>query len=103
METTRPAQNALGPRIEYFWGNFIGPPAAISSLLDQARISRGLDWETSMNTESVRKYLPTEAAAAYLGLSKSTLEKQRITGSGPPFRKLGRRVLYAIGDLDTWA
>jgi hypothetical protein len=56
-----------------------------------------------MNTQPAGKYLPTEAAAAYLGLSKSTLEKGRITGSGPPFRKLGRRVLYVIGDLDTWA
>jgi Helix-turn-helix domain len=56
-----------------------------------------------MNTPPTARYLPTETAAAYLGLSKSTLEKGRITGNGPPFRKLGRRVLYVIGDLDTWA
>jgi hypothetical protein len=55
------------------------------------------------STQFAAKYLHTKAAAAYLGLSESTLEKGRISGYGPPFRKLGRRVLYAIGDLDTWA
>jgi excisionase family DNA binding protein len=55
-----------------------------------------------MNALLAPKYLHTAAAASYLGLSKSTLEKARITGSGPAFRKLGRRVLYALGDLDTW-
>jgi excisionase family DNA binding protein len=56
-----------------------------------------------MNAQPTPKYLHTESAAAYLGLSKSTLEKHRINGNGPAFRKLGRRVLYAIGDLDAWA
>jgi excisionase family DNA binding protein len=56
-----------------------------------------------MNAQLTPKYLHTESAASYLGLSKSTLEKSRISGNGPPFRKLGRRVLYAIADLDAWA
>jgi len=42
-------------------------------------------------------------AAAYLRLSPRTLEKQRVIGGGPRFRKFGRRVLYAIEDLETWA
>jgi excisionase family DNA binding protein len=56
-----------------------------------------------MNAQPTPKYLHTESAASYLGLSKSTLEKGRISGNGPPFRKLGRRVLYTISDLDAWA
>lgn len=46
--------------------------------------------------------LNTEAAAAYLGLSESTLEKARVYGSGPRFVKLGRAVRYRVSDLDTY-
>jgi hypothetical protein len=31
------------------------------------------------------------------------LEKQRVIGGGPRFRKFGRRVMYAIEDLEAWA
>jgi len=49
------------------------------------------------------RYLTNEEAAAYLRLSPRTLEKQRVVGGGPRFRKFGRRVLYAIEDLELWA
>ena len=42
-------------------------------------------------------------AAALLRLSPRTLEKYRVIGGGPAFRKLGRRVFYALGDLEDWA
>lgn len=48
-------------------------------------------------------YLTNAEAAAFLKLSPRTLEKKRVLGDGPPFRKFGRRVLYAIGDLERWA
>ena len=41
--------------------------------------------------------------ADYLRLSPRTLEKQRVIGGGPKFRKFGRRVMYAVADLDAWA
>jgi hypothetical protein len=47
--------------------------------------------------------LRTHDAAAFLGLSGRTLEKHRCTGTGPIFRKLGGRVVYAIDDLEAWA
>jgi hypothetical protein len=47
--------------------------------------------------------LRTHDAAAFLGLSGRTLEKHRCTGTGPVFRKLGGRVVYAIDDLEAWA
>ena len=50
-----------------------------------------------------KQYLPTVIAAQYLGLSPRTLEKFRVVGGGPPFHKLGRRVLYTIEDLQAWA
>ncbi|WP_277983941.1 helix-turn-helix transcriptional regulator [Sphingomonas faeni] len=49
-------------------------------------------------------YLRPAEAAKYLGTSRSTLERKRIDGSGPSFRKLGSRmVAYAVSDLDAWA
>ena len=48
------------------------------------------------------RLLRTEEAARLLGLSGRTLEKHRCTGTGPSYRKLGGRVLYALGDLQAW-
>lgn len=49
------------------------------------------------------RYLTNDEAAEYLRLSPRTLEKQRVIGGGPRFRKFGRRVMYAVADLETWA
>ncbi|MBS7725105.1 helix-turn-helix domain-containing protein [Pseudomonas lalucatii] len=48
-------------------------------------------------------YLTNNEAAAFLRLSPRTLEKQRVIGGGPRFRKFGRRVMYALTDLEAWA
>lgn len=50
-----------------------------------------------------RRYLSNAEAADFLKLSPRTLEKQRVIGGGPRFRKFGRRVVYALEDLVTWA
>ena len=43
------------------------------------------------------------AAAAYLGLSRSTLAKMRHRGDGPMYAKAGARVVvYDLRDLDAW-
>ncbi|MGL3821313.1 helix-turn-helix transcriptional regulator [Sphingopyxis sp. R3-92] len=49
------------------------------------------------------RYLKTPDAAVHLGLSARTLEKHRCYGTGPVYRKLGGRIVYAIDDLDAWA
>lgn len=49
------------------------------------------------------EFLTTVEAAAFLRLSPRTLEKQRVLGGGPRFRKFGARVLYAAVDLRSWA
>ena len=49
------------------------------------------------------RYLTNDEAAEFLWLSPRTLEKQRVIGGGPRFRKFGRRVMYAVADLETWA
>jgi hypothetical protein len=48
-------------------------------------------------------FLTTKEAAHYLCLSARTLEKMRLTGNGPRFRKHGRYVRYHINDLDIWS
>ncbi|RZZ84788.1 helix-turn-helix transcriptional regulator [Pseudoxanthomonas winnipegensis] len=42
------------------------------------------------------------AAASYLGLSKSTLDKMRSQGRGPRYFRLGGRVFYRKADLDDY-
>lgn len=49
------------------------------------------------------RYLDNAEAAAFLKLSPRTLEKQRVRGGGPAYCKLGRRVVYALTDLEAWA
>lgn len=49
------------------------------------------------------EFLTTEEAGAFLRLSPRTLEKQRVLGGGPRFRKFGARVVYAATDLRAWA
>lgn len=49
------------------------------------------------------RYLSNDEAAEFLKLSPRTLEKQRVIGGGPKFRKFGRRVVYALTDLESWA
>lgn len=54
-------------------------------------------------TPVIPRFLRTPDAAVHLGLSARTLEKHRCYGTGPIFRKLGGRIVYAIADLDAWA
>jgi predicted DNA-binding transcriptional regulator AlpA len=51
----------------------------------------------------VQRYLRTPDAALHLGLSARTLEKHRCYGTGPVFRRLGGRVVYALHELEAWA
>jgi predicted DNA-binding transcriptional regulator AlpA len=49
------------------------------------------------------RFLRTPEAARFLGLSGRTLEKHRTYGTGPKYRKIGGRVVYALDDLKAWA
>jgi predicted DNA-binding transcriptional regulator AlpA len=46
--------------------------------------------------------LNASQVAEKLGLSTSTLAKMRLSGDGPPYAKLGRRVVYRPDDIDAW-
>ncbi|MGD9979551.1 MAG: helix-turn-helix domain-containing protein [Hyphomonadaceae bacterium] len=47
----------------------------------------------------------TRGAAALLGVSKAYLEKLRFLEAehGPPFMRLGRKILYRVSDLEAFA
>ena len=46
--------------------------------------------------------LDTFQAAERTGLARATLAKLRVTGGGPPFVKLGAKVLYDDADIAAW-
>ena len=48
-------------------------------------------------------FLTTTEAGNFLRISPITLGRWRLEGYGPPFRKFGRRVVYARDDLLAWA
>lgn len=48
------------------------------------------------------RYLRTAEAAALLRLSPRTLEKHRVHGTGPTYRKVGGTVLYVADELINW-
>lgn len=49
------------------------------------------------------RFLVTKEAARFLAPSARTLEKHRTYGTGPAYRKIGGRVVYALSDLQAWA
>ena len=59
-------------------------------------------------TSQQRRGLSEAEAADYIGMSRSFLRQARMDGKrqnrtpGPPFSKIGRKVLYLRDDLDTW-
>ena len=48
-------------------------------------------------------FLRTPEVARFLGLSPKTLEKKRVIGGGPVYRKHGRVVVYLRRDLLRWS
>ena len=51
---------------------------------------------------TTRPLLDTDQVATLLGLRPNTLAQWRMTGSGPTFVRLGRRVRYRAADIDAW-
>jgi len=48
-------------------------------------------------------FAPQRPVADFLGLSERTMERLRLEGRGPAFRKFGRRVMYQWRDVLDWA
>lgn len=41
-------------------------------------------------------------AAAYIGLARGTLDNMRSRGEGPPYVRIGSRIVYRVEDLDVY-
>lgn len=54
-------------------------------------------------TATSGRLVMTKAAAEHVGYAETTFEKKRLDGSGPPFYKVGRRVLYDLIEVESWA
>jgi len=46
--------------------------------------------------------LSPQQAADLIGISSSTLAKLRLSGDGPAFLKLSKRVVYRPQDIENW-
>jgi len=55
------------------------------------------------NNETSQEWLTEEETAVYAGkVPKATLKQWRWLGQGPPYSKVGRRVVYRRSDVDRW-
>jgi hypothetical protein len=48
------------------------------------------------------EYLNVAEAAKFANLGASTLNKKRLTGGGPEYLKIGRRVVYPRDSFEAW-
>ncbi len=81
-------------------------------LVDQ-RAARGMNVQDKtplipFGRSPKHQLLTEKQAAPYIGMSRSFLRQSRMNGkrqnrtAGPPFLKIGRKVLYLADDLDDW-
>jgi hypothetical protein len=77
-------------------------PSTRRRLRWRSRRPRSLS-DARSNADLPPRYLRTAEAARFLSLSGRTLEKHRTYGTGPAYRKIGGRVVYALDDLKAWA
>ena len=50
----------------------------------------------------MEKLLTQKQVAFQLGISERTLERHRVTGTGPRWARIGRLVRYRLSDLEQW-
>jgi hypothetical protein len=55
-----------------------------------------------LGTTPTWKYLTVGDAAGFVGLAQQTLNSWRVSGYGPAYHKLGRRVVYDVEELKRW-
>jgi predicted DNA-binding transcriptional regulator AlpA len=55
-----------------------------------------------MNDKTMLRYLSEREVSGMTGLSPKTLQRWRLFGTGPVFRKLGGAVRYSEADVVAW-
>lgn len=85
-----------------FRSDFLGQAAVALKVIGDEGFERPFFQKPVTNIKQTDKMLNTKQAAKLLSLSPKTLENWRCSGSGPKFTKIGRLVMYNIGDLNRW-
>lgn len=78
-------------------------PRDVASRTRKARDMMDDDAERAAKAKKGSPFLSTAQAAFFVGLSRRTLEKMRVQGLGPVYRKHGRYVRYHIADVEAWS
>lgn len=66
------------------------------------KIVQGVAEELRRHPPVPVRWLRPAEAARYVGATPRMLEQRRSLGQPPHFHKMGRLVVYAIEDLDSW-
>lgn len=63
-------------------------------------------WVMTDSIDSPRHCLPqlldTDELAVYLRTPKASIEYWRVTGTGPAFIRIGRKIYYSVPDVLAW-
>ena len=54
------------------------------------------------DTQPLHYWLTQQQLASRLDISVRSLERMRHDGTGPPYTKAGRKVLYHVNNVDGW-
>jgi len=68
------------------------------------RMAARLGSAPAANKQIDNRYVREKEAAAFLGVSVSTLQgwESRVTGGGPPVTKVGGMVMYSMKELERY-
>jgi predicted DNA-binding transcriptional regulator AlpA len=57
---------------------------------------------TQLPTASDPGYVDEQELSRLTTLSRTPLQTMRSKGGGPPFAKLGHRIIYRLADVERW-
>jgi predicted DNA-binding transcriptional regulator AlpA len=57
---------------------------------------------SSQGIQDTAEYLPESALCEEYPFSPRTVQRWRATGEGPPYIRVGRRILYRRSDVEAW-
>jgi hypothetical protein len=80
----------------------IAPPSTIEAALT-AVLQGDTGYPQSPGAQTPEPFVDENRGAEHLGVSPRTMQRWRMTGTGPPWFRIGRLAKYRIADLTTWA
>lgn len=81
---------------------YTSPPSVAKTDLI-AGLPAGGGYPQSPGAQTTEPFVDEKRGAKHLGVSPRTMQRWRMTGTGPPWFRIGRLAKYRIADLTTWA